>query len=96
MSAYLNIVTVLRTPVVTGAWLAARRRELGLTQAQAGERAGITRQSVSRIERGNNRTEYLHILAQARALGAELLIRETAPAETQRTPSAIDQVLGHG
>ena len=52
MFAYRYIMLVVRTPAVTGAWLAARRRELGLTQSEAGQRAGITRQSVSRIERG--------------------------------------------
>jgi|CXWJ01.1.fsa_nt_gi transcriptional regulator with XRE-family HTH domain len=96
MFAYRYIMLVVRTPAVTGAWLAARRRELGLTQSEAGQRAGITRQSVSRIERGNNRTEYLHILKLIDALGAELRIAISEPSASSGTESLIDLVLGDG
>ena len=35
-----------------GAYIAARRKVVGLTQAELGERLGITAQSVSNWERG--------------------------------------------
>ena len=39
-----------------GAYIAARRKTVGLTQAEFGERLGITAQSVSNWERGGSQT----------------------------------------
>ncbi len=39
-----------------GAYIAARRKTVGLTQAELGERLGITAQSVSNWERGGSQT----------------------------------------
>lgn len=43
---------VLAEAFSVGAQLTARRRDLGLTQAQVAERSGVSQADVSRIERG--------------------------------------------
>jgi transcriptional regulator with XRE-family HTH domain len=53
-----------------------RREELGLSQAAVAERAGVSRQLVSRIEHGHYRAEVGGVLAVLRALGAQLLLTD--------------------
>ena len=40
----------------TGAFLAARRKELGLTQQELGEELGVTNKTISRWETGISQT----------------------------------------
>ena len=53
-----------------GARIRARRRELGLTQAQLAERLGVSFQQVQKYERGDNRVAASTLVGAAAALGA--------------------------
>jgi transcriptional regulator with XRE-family HTH domain len=57
-----------------GVRIRLRREELGISQAEVAERAGISRQLVSRIEHGQYRAEFGGVMAIIRALGAQLVI----------------------
>ncbi|NGO81304.1 helix-turn-helix transcriptional regulator [Streptomyces sp. YC504] len=70
-----------------------RRTELGLTQTQLGERAGMTQPQVSRLE-GGGTVPTLPLLARlARALDTELSIA-FAPRHASQSPEAKLHALG--
>lgn len=48
--------------------LAARRRELGLTQQQVADRLGLHKQFISRVELGERRLDLVEFVDVARAL----------------------------
>lgn len=58
------------------------RRHFGLTQAQLEEKAGLGHNTVSRIERGENRPQFgsLDKLAKAMGISTEQLLVGTPPA----------------
>jgi len=58
--------------VMLGRALAALRHRAGLTQAEAGERAGIRNTHVSLVERGERGISYRTLMALLRAYGATL------------------------
>jgi transcriptional regulator with XRE-family HTH domain len=58
--------------VALGRALAAFRRQAGLTQAEAGERASIRNTHVSSVERGERGLSYRTMLAMLRAYGVGL------------------------
>jgi len=51
-----------------GQSIAARRQELGLTQSQLGEAAGLDQTVISRIESGQRGLDALELVSLARAL----------------------------
>jgi HTH-type transcriptional regulator/antitoxin HipB len=55
--------------------LADRRRELGMTQAELGERAQVSREMVLRFENGGNDIGLRRLLRLSAALGLEVLVR---------------------
>jgi transcriptional regulator with XRE-family HTH domain/tetratricopeptide (TPR) repeat protein len=59
-----------------GWWLRQLRAEVGLTQEQLAERAGLSVRAISNLERGRTRKPFPHSL---RALAAALGLPETAP-----------------
>lgn len=59
-----------------GVRIRLRREELGLSQAVIAERAGVSRQLVSRIEHGHFRAEVGGVMAVIRALGAQLVLAD--------------------
>lgn len=59
-----------------GVRIRLRREELGLSQAAVAERAGVSRQLVSRIEHGHYRAEFGGVMAVIRALGAQLVLSD--------------------
>lgn len=59
-----------------GVRIRLRREQLGLSQAAVAERAGISRQLVSRIEHGHYRAEAGGVMAVVRALGAQLVLTD--------------------
>lgn len=66
-----------------GVRLRLRREAMGLTQGELAERAGVTRQLVSRIEHGHPRAELAGVVAVVRALNAEIVLIDSAePAST--------------
>lgn len=62
--------------IAMGARIAARRRELGLTQEQAAERAGITYQQYNKAERGKTcvSSDTLSRLSTALDISADYLL----------------------
>jgi transcriptional regulator with XRE-family HTH domain len=58
--------------IALGRALAALRRRTGLTQAQAGELAGIRNTHISAVERGERGLSYRTLLALLRAYGVGL------------------------
>ena len=70
--------------VTWAAMLAERRHELGLTQREVGEAAGLSQQAVSYIERGASVPRVTTMVRIARALGTSieaLFPMEAAPRE---------------
>ena len=67
--------------------LRSRRKELGWTQQELGQRAGLAAKHVSRIENGTHEPRVSTLFALASALGLELALGETgkvAPAPSIR------------
>lgn len=67
--------------------LRSRRKALGLTQAQLGQRAGLAAKHVSRIENGTHEPKVSTLFALTSALGLELVLGEkgtVAPAPSVR------------
>lgn len=73
------MATRFRSVKVLGAVLRARRHELGLSQAQVAENAGVSREFVLRLERGKPRIDLGLILAVIEALDCDL---ELGPRKT--------------
>lgn len=74
--------------------LAAWRKLLGLTAQQVAERAGTTRQTVGRLERGDLGVGLEIFLEVSRALGVvDEVTRATDPYETAFGRARADQAL---
>lgn len=79
-----------------GAFLQNRRRELGLTQSQLGERLGVTDKAISRWERGVGFPDISLLEPLAAALGltvVELMRSERMEQETVPTEKADQAVI---
>ena len=77
--------------VLTTAIITERRRQ-NLTQADLAQRAGVTRQLISRIERGHPHAEIGPILKLVEALGLQITV---TPAPTYTDVDAyLDAVVG--
>lgn len=74
-------VTGVASPV-TGAAFAELRRTAGLTQAEAGQQAGIARSSVANLEAGRQDMTVSKLRALAAAYGAQLVLVGTEPGDT--------------
>lgn len=66
--------------LVTGADQAGQilrgfRKELGLTQAQVGQRMGVPQKEISHLENGSGRTSVDRLFALMSALGIEMVLR---------------------
>lgn len=68
--------------------LQALRRKRGLTQAQLGAAIGVTQARIVEIEANPGVVSLQQILQILRALDAELVIREAAPAPSEPSPPA--------
>jgi predicted transcriptional regulator len=81
MLRYADIVArVTRTPKQIGAWVANRREQLGLTQAEVAERAHVSRQLVGRVEAGALRAELWAVIAVVEAVGGLMAVEESGAA----------------
>jgi transcriptional regulator with XRE-family HTH domain len=69
--------------IALGRALATLRHRAGLTQAEAGERAGIRNTHVSLVERGERGISYRTLMALLRAYGKTLseLVAEIEPGD---------------
>jgi transcriptional regulator with XRE-family HTH domain len=61
--------------------IAARRAELGVTQAELAERAGINRATIARIEAGESNVRLENLASIAHALGLRLQLSRVASGE---------------
>lgn len=78
----------------TGENLAAWRKLLGLTAQQVAERAGTTRQTVGRLERGDLSVGMDIFLNVSRSLGVlDDVVKATDPYETPFGRARADQTL---
>lgn len=68
--------------------LRSRRKELGLTQEQLGQRSGLAAKHVSRIENGTHEPKVSTLFALVSALELELALGETG--KVVATPSVKD------
>lgn len=70
-----------KLPVRLGRNLAARRKEMSLTQAQVADRLGVDTETVSRFERGKNVPSLLTLEQLAHVLASTCadLLNEVAP-----------------
>lgn len=76
-----------------GAVVRERRKELGLTQSELAERAGVTRQWLSRLEQGKDGASVQRLLLLCDELELVVDLRKAAPVSTpqQAAPSLMPQ-----
>ncbi|MGO1539502.1 MAG: helix-turn-helix domain-containing protein [Leucobacter sp.] len=65
-------VTRMRSARGIGAYAAERREQQGITQAELAQRAGVSREWVSRFERGDGSPSLRSVMTVLRALNVEL------------------------
>lgn len=65
-----------RTPKQLGASLRRRRRALGLSQAELGERAGVRQATISTIESGGQSARLSTLFDVMSALQLEMIVRD--------------------
>jgi transcriptional regulator with XRE-family HTH domain len=78
------VPTSARTPEEIAAALLERRLELGLTQQQVAQAAGLNKETISKMERGERRSENVTLRAVARALRVDM------PHTIKRNPEAAE------
>lgn len=76
-----------RDPRQFGLALRQRRRELGLTQSQVAERAGVRTATVSAVENGDPGTKLSTAFALLVALDLEVVARRRTTAELTTGPA---------
>jgi transcriptional regulator with XRE-family HTH domain len=79
---------ILRDATGLSQALRSRRKELGLTQDELGQRAGLAAKHVSRIENGTHEPKVSTLFALVSALGLELALGETD--KVMHAPSVKD------
>lgn len=79
---------VLRDSTGLNQALRSRRRALGLTQDELGQRAGLAAKHVSRIENGTHEPKVSTLFALISALGLELVLSEKG--KVAHAPSVKD------
>jgi transcriptional regulator with XRE-family HTH domain len=79
---------ILRDATGLNQTLRSRRKELGLTQEELGQRAGVAAKHVSRIENGTHEPKVSTLFALVSALGLELALGETG--KVASAPSVRD------
>lgn len=67
---------LLRSARGLGAYAAERREQLGITQADLARRVGVSREWVSRFERGDGSPSLRAVMDVTRELGIELLAQK--------------------
>ncbi len=87
----LRVKTAART---IGEQLVAWRKLQGLTAAQLADRAGISRDTLRRVEKGERGVSFDAMLSVTRALGVlDAVVKATDPYETDLGRARADEVL---
>ena len=77
-----------------GEQLRTWRKLLRLTLVQVADRAGISRSTLQRIEKGDGGVSFQAVLSTARALGIlDVIVNATDPYETEFGRARADQAL---
>jgi HTH-type transcriptional regulator/antitoxin HipB len=69
----------ITTPNQLGAIVAARRKQLGLSQAQVAARVGLSQNRLSVLEKNSAALTAKQMLALLNVLGLDLVVNERAP-----------------
>lgn len=79
-----------------GVRLAAKRKDLGITQADLAERLGIEKETVSRIETGSISISLgrLSLFAESLGLSMDMLLRETSTQPADQAATLISALHG--
>lgn len=80
---------IARSAKHIGAAIRRRRRALGLTQAQLGERASVRQATISTVESGEASTQLRTLFDILAALDLELAIRE----RTKANPASVADIF---
>lgn len=78
------------TPIELGRAVQRARAKLGLTQAEAAQRAGVSRRWFIELERGHGNAQVGKVLAALHALGLTL---EVVPHEVPKGRSELDDII---
>lgn len=89
----------LQTPRQLGPHLRALRRRQGMSQAQLGERIGVSQSRLARIEGDPSSVSFDQLLDLLHALGTQLVLEtddrklgaDGGPQGSPETPSALDE-----
>lgn len=81
-------IQILRDTTGLNQALRSRRKELGLTQGELGQRAGLAAKHISRIENGTHEPKVSTLFALVSALGLELALGEAG--KVASAPSVRD------
>jgi len=87
--------TPLRTAADVAAIVKARRRALGLDQAELAERARVSRLWVSEVENGKTGAGIGRILRTFNVLGLTIIVDDEAPKPVRKRPSATTMLARH-
>lgn len=82
-------IQILRDATGLKQALRSRRKELGLTQDELGQRAGLAAKHVSRIENGTHEPKVSTLFALVSALGLELALGEAGKVVSVRSVKDI-------
>lgn len=75
---------IINSPAQIGAILAARRKELGLSQAEVAARVGLSQNRLSVLEKNAGTLTARQMVALLNALGLDLAINDRAPGGKSR------------
>lgn len=78
------------TPIELGRAVQRARTRLGLTQAEAAKKAGVSRRWLIELERGHGNAQIGKVLAALQALGLTL---EVVPHELPTGHSELDDII---
>ena len=78
------------TPIELGRAVQRARARLGLTQAEAAKKAGVSRRWLIELERGHGNAQIGKVLAALQALGLTL---EVVPHELPTGRSELDDII---
>ena len=82
---------LIHTPSQLGQALRARRKSLGANQSDAGDRAGLTQNTVSKLELNPAPSTIESLLRLISALDLELVLRPKQDSKSRPPPPAVDE-----
>lgn len=87
---YMGSLVRVRSPAELGAFIRARRRELGLDQSALADKVGVSRQWIIEIEKGKPRAAIGLVLRTLSALDVLLDARNEPPQRAKLSGTQVD------